>query len=98
MGNDLRPEVEPLPAVDIRAPELVALFSAGATTSDLTGGKASALARAAHAGLPVLPGVVFTTRFCELVDRSIETASSAALHDAFEAMHSGKIAKAVLKP
>ena len=86
MSNDLRPEVEPLPVVDIRAPELVALFSAGATTSDLTGGKASALARAADAGLPVLPGVVLTTRFCESIDRSIETTSSAALHDAFEAM------------
>ena len=41
---------------------VVSLDHAGAADGALTGAKASALARAASAGLPVLPGLVVTTR------------------------------------
>ena len=41
---------------------VVSLDHAGAADGALTGAKASALARAASAGLPVLPGLVITTR------------------------------------
>lgn len=45
-----------------RSDALVSLDDAGATDPALVGSKAATLARAKAAGLPVLPGVVVTTR------------------------------------
>jgi phosphohistidine swiveling domain-containing protein len=50
----------------------------------LTGGKAAALAQAASAGLPTLPGVVLTTAFSDEVDAGADIASSTAVAEAFE--------------
>ncbi len=55
-----------------------------ATDAALTGGKAAALARAAAAGLPTLDGVVLTTVFSDEVDAGADTASHAAVADAFD--------------
>jgi pyruvate,water dikinase len=48
------------------------------------GGKAAALARAARAGLDVLPGVVLTTAFTDAVDRGTPLEAHPAVRDAFE--------------
>jgi hypothetical protein len=50
----------------------------------LSGGKAAALAQAASAGLPMLPGVVLTTAFSDDVDAGADIESIAAVADAVE--------------
>jgi pyruvate,water dikinase len=65
------------------APLVVDLADPAAADPGLTGGKAAALARAAAAGLPTLPGVVLTTAFCDLADRGADVAGHRATWDAF---------------
>jgi phosphohistidine swiveling domain-containing protein len=63
---------------------VVALDDAAALDALLTGGKASALARAVTAGLPCLPGVVLTTAFSDAVDAGAPVATHDAVREAFE--------------
>src|SRR5688500_1916743 len=71
------PEIEQPPLV-VELPDEPAVDPA------LTGGKAAALARAANAGIPTLPGVVLTTAFCDAVDAGATVADHAAVRDAFD--------------
>jgi rifampicin phosphotransferase len=71
------------PSVDVERPFVVELGDETATDSTLTGGKAAALARAAEAGLAVLPGVVLTTAFCDAVDGGADVARHAAVREAY---------------
>jgi pyruvate,water dikinase len=65
---------------------VVDLSDPAAADPALTGGKAAALARAAAAGLPTLPGVVLTTAFCDDVDGGADIAGHRAAWDAFVAV------------
>jgi phosphohistidine swiveling domain-containing protein len=71
-------------AVDPGRPFIVELSDDAARDAALTGGKAAALARAADAGLAILPGVVLTTAFCDDIDGGAELAHHAAVREAFE--------------
>jgi len=64
-------------------PFVVELGDEAAREPALTGGKAAALARAAGAGLAVLPGVVLTTAFCDEIDGGADVAHHGAARDAF---------------
>ncbi len=64
-------------------PFVVELGDEAARDPALTGGKAAALARAAGAGLAVLPGVVLTTAFCDEIDGGADVAHHGAARDAF---------------
>ena len=64
-------------------PFVVELGDEAARDPALTGGKAAALARAAGAGLAVLPGVVLTTAFCDEIDGGADVAHHGAVRDAF---------------
>jgi pyruvate,water dikinase len=76
------------PAADDRAgaPLVVDLADPVAADPALTGGKAAALARAAAAGFPTLPGFVLTTAFCDAVDGGADVAGHRATWDAFSAV------------
>lgn len=63
---------------------VVELPDESAVDPALTGGKAAALARAANAGIPTLPGVVLTTAFCDAVDAGATVADHPAVRDAFD--------------
>src|SRR5688572_9945550 len=65
-------------------PLVVGLDDAAALDVTLTGGKAAALARGATAGLDVLPGLVLTTAFCDLVDAGADVMTHDAVRDAFD--------------
>ena len=65
-------------------PLVVELDDEAAIDPALTGGKAAALARAAGAGVAVLPGVVLTTAFCDAIDGGAEISEHPAVRDAFE--------------
>jgi phosphohistidine swiveling domain-containing protein len=64
---------------------LVDLADPAALDAGLVGGKAAALAGAAKAGLPTLPGVVLTTAFAAAVDGGASVEDHPALQDAFAA-------------
>ncbi len=70
--------------VDGTGPFVVELGDDAAVDRALTGGKAAALARAASAGVAVLPGVVLTTAFCDAIDGGAEVAQHPAVREAFE--------------
>ena len=70
--------------VEIDRPLVVDLADEPAHESELTGGKAAALARGASAGLSTLPGVVLTTAFCDAVDAGADVAGHPAVRDAFD--------------
>jgi rifampicin phosphotransferase len=65
--------------------ELVDLADPAALDPSLVGGKAAALAGAARAGLPTLPGVVLTTAFAHAVDRGASLDDHPALLAAYAA-------------
>jgi pyruvate,water dikinase len=67
-----------------RRPFVVDLHDTVARVAALTGGKAAALARAAAAQLPTLPGVVLTTAFSDAVDAGADPAAHAAVREAFD--------------
>jgi pyruvate,water dikinase len=69
---------------------LVGLDDLAAGDRALTGGKAAALAIARRAGLPVLPGVVLTTRFTEQVDGGADIGGHPAVAAAFDAFDGGR--------
>lgn len=58
------------PAGSLADRRVVSLDAAGATDARLAGGKASALARAARDGLPVVPGFVITTAAVAALDHA----------------------------
>src|SRR5919106_651644 len=64
-------------------PFVVDLWDELALDPDLVGGKAAALARAARAGLKILPGVVLTTAFSDAVDARTDVADHPAAREAF---------------
>ncbi len=66
-GNRVRRgrQTEQMPQVVARRNAILSLAAPSATEGSLTGAKASVLARAMRAGLPVLPGFVITTDGCE---------------------------------
>lgn len=68
------------------SPTVVDLTDAAASDPVLTGGKASALARAATAGLPTLEGVVLTTAFSDDIDAGAAIADNPSIRRAFEAV------------
>ena len=65
-------------------PLVVDLRDAVARDVTLTGGKASALATAVHAGLPTLSGIVLTTAFSDLVDSGVDVADVPVVREAFD--------------
>ena len=65
-------------------PLVVDLAAAAARDATLTGGKASALATAAQAGLPTLPGIVLTTVLSDLVDGGVDVTAVPDVREAFE--------------
>lgn len=65
-------------------PLVVGLDDAAALDPTLTGGKAAALARGATAGLDVLPGLVLTTAFCDVIDAGADVMTHDAVRDAFD--------------
>jgi pyruvate,water dikinase len=65
-------------------PFVVDLREQAAFDPALTGGKAAALARAAHGGIPTLPGVVLTTAFSEAVDSRGRDVEHEAVREAFD--------------
>ena len=71
-------------------PFVVDITDAAARVPRLTGGKAAALAKAAAAGLPTLPGVVLTTAFCDAVDAGAEIDTHPAVRMAFERAGGGR--------
>lgn len=67
-----------------RSPRLIVVLNdPEAVESDLTGGKAAALAVASAAGLATLPGVVLTTVFATEVDAGASIADHPAVREAF---------------
>ena len=65
--------------------ELVDLADPAALDATRVGGKAAALAAAARAGLPTLPGVVLTTAFATAVDQGASVEDHPAVPAAFAA-------------
>jgi pyruvate,water dikinase len=63
---------------------VVNLADDAALDASLTGTKAAALARAARAHLPVLPGVVLTTEFTDVLDAGRSIARHPAVGEAFQ--------------
>ena len=72
------------PVAATARPLVVGLDDAAAVDATLTGGKAAALARGATAGLNVLPGVVLTTAFSDVVDAGEDPLTHEAVREAFE--------------
>jgi phosphohistidine swiveling domain-containing protein len=72
------------PGVRPDVPFVVGLQDEAARDPAVTGGKASALARGATAGLSTLPGVVLTTAFSQAVDGGADVASHAAVREAYD--------------
>lgn len=64
---------------------LVDLIDGRAVDPSLVGGKAAALAVAAAAGMPTLPGVVLTTQFCDEIDAGASLCAHPAVRQAFDA-------------
>ena len=62
---------------------VVELSDDGADDAQITGAKAAALAQAASAGLPVLPGIVLTTIFAATVDSGATLVEHPAVQEAF---------------
>lgn len=67
-------------------PFILRLDHDDAADPDVTGGKAAALATAARNDLRTLPGVVFTTAFCDDVDAGASLSDHPAVGDAFDAI------------
>ena len=74
---------EPVAHGGSAAREVVDLRDLDALDAELTGSKAAALARAAAAGLDVLPGVVLTTEFSRQIDAGASLSDHAALVQVF---------------
>lgn len=70
--------------MDSSRPFVVDLLDEAASDPALAGGKAAALARAAGAGLPTLPGVVLTTAFSGVIDAGADPMTHPAVREAFE--------------
>ncbi len=77
------------PLVDLRDP--------AAVDPAATGAKAAALARAAAAGLPTLPGLVLTTAFTDDVDAGAQVAGHPALRDLPRALVTGSDQRLIVR-